>query len=54
MKKIQAVLMVLLVLAGVALAVMAGIGTGDSFADDGSLWGEYYQAGETGEVESSQ
>ena len=45
MKRIQAVLMVLLVLAGVGLAVIAGIGTGDSFADEGSLWGDYYEAG---------
>lgn len=53
MKKIQAVLMVLLVLAGVALAVMAGIGTGDSFAADGSPWDDYYKSADTGQVESS-
>lgn len=32
-------LITLFVLAAVAVAVLAGIGTGDSFESDGDLWG---------------
>lgn len=37
--KARRVTLVVLVLVAIAVAIFAGIGTGDSFADDGDLWG---------------
>lgn len=46
--------LVLLVLAGAAVAVLAGIGTGESFEDSGSLWGEPDAAVIDSEIGSQQ
>lgn len=42
-----------LVLAALVIAVLAGLGTGDSFTDDGDLWGDA-ETPDTVQVESSR
>lgn len=47
-RRMKLVLVVVLVVLATAVAILAGIGTGDSFATDGNLWGDM----ETEAVES--
>lgn len=39
-RRVKLVLVVVLVVLAAAVAILAGIGTGASFATDGNLWGD--------------